>query len=98
MMSMDPTYDYYASAATQTQTLQAARAETMLSRISDHAAAANRIGDMIESFLNRCKGSEGDCANGSLAAVPTGHFAQLERLEKLLARAEELARELSSVG
>jgi hypothetical protein len=90
----------YAALGAQAQKCagNAIRKETALDRLSDHANTAGRIGDIIESFLGRCKGSEGDCANGSLTTVPTGHFAQLERLERLLARAEELARELGNIG
>jgi hypothetical protein len=73
------------------------RKETALSRISDHATTADRIGDLIEGFINRCKGSEGDSAS-ALAPVESGHYAQLNRLERNLARAEELARELGNIG
>lgn len=73
---------------------------TPLDRINDHANAASRIGDLIAQFLDRFhNGAQESRRDGNaLEAVPTGHAAQLDRLEKSLGRAEELARQLSSIG
>lgn len=106
---MEP--DYTNAAQAQMSGLQAGRAiggastlreaqasrETALGSLSDHANAAGRIGDIIEQFLDRCRGGGRDSAN-KLSPAPTGHFAQLERLSQNLARAEELARELGTIG
>jgi hypothetical protein len=78
---------------------QTMRDETALSRISAHAGTAQRVADLIQGFIDRCRGGScGADASAKVAPVPTSHFAQLERLEKNLAHAEELARELGSIG
>jgi hypothetical protein len=79
------------------QPAQTIRKETALEQLSGFANRAEHIGDLIEGFLARCKGSEDDPAS-ALRDVLSGHFAQLERLDKLLQRAEGLAGELGNVG
>lgn len=74
------------------------RKETALERLGSYAATAERVGNMIDGFISRCRGADGPNPTGNLTEVPTGHFAQLDRLEKLLCRAEALASELGSIG
>ena len=91
--------DYGCAGQALSSNPQTLRKETALDQLRDNAAAAESIGDMIEGFLCRCKGSGADVPEeGTLREVPSGHFAQMERLAKLLARAEDLARELGNVG
>jgi hypothetical protein len=80
------------------ETLCAGR-ETALDRLSEFGSAADRIGDMLQRFMDRFQGnpSQEGC-DPNVREVPNGHFAQLDRLEKLLARAENLAADLRNIG
>lgn len=71
---------------------------TPLDGLDSHACTAGRIGDLIESFIARFRGEGRAGENAALTPVPSGHAGQLHRLESNLARAEELARELRSIG
>jgi ATP-dependent protease HslVU (ClpYQ) peptidase subunit len=79
------------------QPAQTIRKETALEQLSSFANRADHIGDLIEGFLARCKGSEDDQLQ-RYGMCRAAILAQLERLDKLLQRAEELAGELGNVG
>lgn len=70
-----------------------------LARISDLADEAAKTGDLIELFIDRCRGGgRNESTKQATAPHPTGHLAQLDRLNQNLARVTQLACELSSIG
>jgi hypothetical protein len=71
---------------------------TPLDNINDLARQADRISDVIQSFLERCRGSGGTAEGAKEPPHPTGHLNNLERLTKNLNRVQELAAELSTIG
>ena len=94
-------YDSGGNAACQPG--KSVRKDTPLDRLADHANTAGRIADLVENFLDRFRKPdvrEGCGSDGATApnVVRVSHADQIARLEKNLARAEELARELQSIG
>lgn len=69
-----------------------------LARISDYADEADRIADYIQMFIDRCRGGGNTAAANGPSPVPSGHLANLDRLQDNLARVDKLARELQSIG
>jgi hypothetical protein len=73
------------------------RLSTPLDTVADLAHQADRIGDIIQRFIDRCRGAEGaipeDCEE-----TPCGHLPKLDLLAKNLSRVEELAHTLNTIG
>jgi len=70
-----------------------------LGRISDMADEAERIGNYIEQFIDRCRGGASIVrSDTSTVPVSTGHLANLDRLTENLGRIDKLARELQTIG
>jgi hypothetical protein len=75
------------------------RPSAPLDSITDHATRAAVIGDVLEGFLARWHGGGlSDGAKNATAPMPSGHMAQIARLDSALARLEKLAHEVSSLG
>lgn len=72
--------------------------DRFLDHLAGHANAAHRIGDLLEQFLSRFHGGGPATDPGAGGPEPSGHAYQFARLDAALARAEELARALSSIG
>jgi hypothetical protein len=70
-----------------------------LDRVVAIAEEAERSATLIEGFIARCRG--GGIMSGASAAtapMPSGHFAQLNRLRDAVSEIDKLARELGTIG
>jgi hypothetical protein len=71
--------------------------ELPFDQISRLATQADRIGDIVLRFLDRCHGAEGS-ASDCEAEPPSGHIANINRLASNLDRLEKLANYLGALG
>lgn len=70
----------------------------ILASIGDAADTAGKVANMVQAFIDRCRGGGSPAGATTGAPVPTGHFANLERLQENLKRLESLTGDLSEIG
>lgn len=86
--------DYYGSPAQ----IDCTTDRPYLHRISSLADEVERSAALVEEFIARCRG--GGVADGArgTAPMPSGHFAQLDRLTEAVTKLDKLTRELGVIG